>query len=107
MTAPYIPQVAGGMLLDLEHTDPHPWMERSVCWDGFTNLDVPEQKAVCADCPVTAQCIQFAMDVEGPARLRHLDSIVYGGLTGHEVYNVYRKRHHTDRRSPRGRQVAA
>lgn len=87
--------------LDLEHDDPNPWMGRSECrgLTEFTELPVPEQKEVCGPCPVRSECIEYALDVEGPTALRNMDTICYGGLTGAEVFNVSRRRAATRKRA--------
>ena len=51
--------------------EPQPWMAEAACRGLDVNLFFPERgeptksaKAVCADCPVQAECLQYALDGE-------------------------------------------
>lgn len=61
------------------------WQDRAACRNADPNLfltgvtsRVVQAKAICAECPVIAQCLQFAIDNED------FEQHVYGGLLGHE-----------------------
>lgn len=55
-------------------------------------LDLYRQaRPVCAGCPVKAQCLEYALDLEGPVPTAGRSGI-YGGLSPRQRYSVYRKR---------------
>ena len=63
------------------------WQERAKCVGQPVDLFFPGQgessrpgKAICKGCPVTVQCLRFALQHEEPG-CRHG---IYGGLTGGE-----------------------
>lgn len=78
------------------------WRERAACRNcdpelffpvsdiGPGSQQVADAKAVCAQCPVRAKCLEFALD-------NGLDYGVFGGLTGDERRALVRR----DRRARR------
>ena len=60
-----------------------PWAVDAACRssdvDFFSESQVADAKAVCAGCPVQADCLSYAL-----AQPRHLDFGVWGGLTARE-----------------------
>lgn len=65
--------------------------------DGPTRKRTPEvqrsierAKAICAQCPVKVECLEYAMECEGSLTVKSRTGI-YGGLTANERAHVYRK----------------
>ncbi|MDH6116857.1 hypothetical protein ABH930_000276 [Kitasatospora sp. GAS204A] len=85
------------------------WVDRALC-RGSGHLFFPEGQharhrtevavRICAACPVTAQCLQLALDAEGNAAAGARYG-VYGGLTPAQRRKVY------DRRRQRSTEQAA
>ena len=67
------------------------WMERAACAGipGFTELDSPQQRATCVDCPVKTECLEFGLTSDQAVIGT---STVYGGLSGFELAAVARER---------------
>lgn len=66
------------------------WRDRAACRDipDFTEADVPQQKRICKQCPVTAECLSYALRLERddrPAIQGKADGWpCYGGLSVRE-----------------------
>ena len=71
--------------------DPLAWMESAHCAHPlWRDLDIPAQRAICAGCPVSAQCLDLGRQVLADAdRASRKDLIVtldlWGGLTLREI----------------------
>lgn len=74
------------------------WMDSAACASVDPELWFPERgsnprraKRICADCPVRAQCLAFAVE-------HHIDYGIWGGLTEHErrPYLRARERQYAD-----------
>ena len=91
-----------GSLLSLfdEMTDPGAkWVSLAVCAQVDLDLHFPEKgrtdqvriaKAICAECPVREECLEFALDFED----RTYGSYgVFGGKTARERDEIRRQRH--------------
>jgi WhiB family redox-sensing transcriptional regulator len=72
------------------------WMERGACRRSDIPIDLffpgrgdrdalRAAKAVCGSCPVTAECLTYALDM-------HERDGVWGGLSGRERRNLRRRR---------------
>lgn len=66
----------------IEFPAPPQWMAEALCAEIGSEFFFPEKggstanaRAVCAMCPVTAECLQFAVDED-------LRIGIYGGLSG-------------------------
>lgn len=84
-TLTYIPGLSRPILADLSRG--LDWIDFAACAEvGVQEFfpdkgPVPQAKAVCANCPVTGQCLRYALDFERQGYAPHG---VYGGLTGTE-----------------------
>ncbi len=70
----------------------NPWMEKAACkgvgpelWFPLGKADTTEAKAVCADCPVREECLEYAL------RFR-IKVGVWGGLDERERDRLVRER---------------
>jgi WhiB family redox-sensing transcriptional regulator len=54
-------------------------------------LQIEEAKTVCGNCPVRIACLAAALDIEGGARPEYRHG-VWGGLTGRERHDLYKRR---------------
>jgi WhiB family redox-sensing transcriptional regulator len=75
------------------------WRNRAACRGDDPRVFVPDSrtpdaylaaKAICATCPVTGDCLDYAMTVEGSAAAPSRYG-VYGGLSPEERYARYRR----------------
>lgn len=84
--------------------DPDGWTLRARCRGAADRVFFPlgttrtlvedkhaDAKAICAPCPVTAQCLQRAMRTEGSTAADYRHG-VFGGLTPDERYELYLQR---------------
>jgi WhiB family transcriptional regulator, redox-sensing transcriptional regulator len=76
--------------------EPPDWRDQAACADTDPNLfhnprRITAAKAVCATCPVLAECRQDQLDWEAtsPARFRANASGVVGGLTGADRRRIH------------------
>lgn len=75
---------------------PPAWRERAACAESDPDLfhnshRIAAAKAVCASCPVLAECRedQLTWEASGPAPLRANASGVVGGLTGADRRRIH------------------
>lgn len=71
------------------------WSHLAACAGKPRFTEAPEaaQKAVCAACPVTTQCLQYALDYELKHHISRLDEHpIYGGYNGHERGQILQTR---------------
>lgn len=59
----------GNLSIDLELSEPEPWMLDGLCaqvdpalWFPDTGGSTTEAKRICMSCPVRAECLQYALD---------------------------------------------
>lgn len=86
------------------------WVHRAACVgvspETFSSEDLPTSgtarrsttaaaKAVCAACPVSAECLRYALD-------NRVEYGVWGGFTGAERQQIARSARGTDRSTDRG-----
>jgi len=78
--------------------DPDEWRQGAACRDVDTALFFPDReeesgpaRAVCASCPVSAACLEFAL-------ITRQDDGVWGGLTESERRRLRRRRQEDARR---------
>lgn len=76
--------------------EPPAWRADAACADSDPDLyhnprRIAAAKAVCATCPVLAECEKDQLDWEanGPARFRANAAGVVGGLTGAERHRIH------------------
>ena len=79
------------------HDDPEAWRDLALCRDtdpdlffpvgttGVALVSIDHAKAVCAQCQVTQECLDFALDT-------NQDSGVWGGLSEEERRAIRRQR---------------
>jgi WhiB family redox-sensing transcriptional regulator len=74
---------------------PSEWTASALCasynpvyWDGDTALHTPMAKRICGTCPVSAACLQEALDTEDGVPERYT---IRGGLTGKERAELMRR----------------
>lgn len=63
------------------------WSYSAACRGDLRFTSAPEavQRATCARCPVTTQCLQYALDYEHAHHSSRLDELpIYGGYSGPE-----------------------
>lgn len=70
------------------------WMNRAACAPDiyFTDKTSDEQKAVCADCPVRVECLDYGVEVTQHTYPLAKGSVVYGGLTLAELRQARKAR---------------
>jgi WhiB family redox-sensing transcriptional regulator len=51
-----------------------------------------EARAVCARCPVTAECLDYVMSIEGYTLTRHQRHGVWAGTSEHDRVEIARRR---------------
>ncbi len=72
------------------------WKLRAACKDIPVEVFFPPAGkeavalAICSECPVRKECLEFALDYEGPDRDRHG---VFGGMTPEDRIAEYRRRY--------------
>ena len=96
--------MAASVLSDIFGTDGHEraWMVKAACASVPTEIFYPpigkESLAleVCASCPVSKECLDYAMDLEGSATIDDRHGI-FGGLTPKQRTSEYRRRYPTRR----------
>jgi adenine-specific DNA glycosylase len=62
------------------------WQDRAACLTAgpdFVNWTATYQKPYCRVCPVTAECLMYALKYES-GQYYEAENPVYGGLTGKE-----------------------
>ncbi|HEX8489338.1 MAG TPA: WhiB family transcriptional regulator [Propionibacteriaceae bacterium] len=83
--------------------NPEPWMQQAACTTSDPELFFTDQMgrhtegwrhpaaAVCATCPVTVECLAYALRIEGDVSIwgRHG---VYGGLTPNQRIRLVREK---------------
>lgn len=68
------------------------WMARGKCRDvapavffPSDGMGVQQAQRICADCPVTAECLEYALE-------NHIDHGVWGGCSERERRRILRRR---------------
>lgn len=79
-----------------------PWMDKALCRhlpaelfdpDTYTSdIEVTHAAAVCAQCPVRAQCLDYATKHEPNTRMTITRGMVYGGTTPRQRSAAYDRR---------------